>query len=71
MFEQPGPDENRTKQKEGKIFTVCAPTLLPLWLLLYWSPSLSSLSLWRKVGEESGNEVVCVNPSGKFHGIFV
>ena len=68
MFEQPVPDENRTKQKEGKFFTVCAPTLLPLWVLLNWSPSLS---LWRKVGEDSGNEVVCVHPSGKFHGIFV
>ena len=68
MLEQPGPDENGTRQKEGKFFAVCAPTLLPLWVLLHCFPSLS---LWRKVGEDSGNEVVCVHPSGQFHGIFL
>ena len=68
MLEQPGPDENGTRQKEGKIFTVCVPALPPLWVLLYWSPSLT---FWRKVGEDSGDEVVCVHPSGQFHGIFL
>ena len=63
MLEQPGPDENGTRQKEGKIFTVFVPAFL-----LHCFPSLS---LWRKVGEDSGNEVVCVHPSGQFHGIFL
>ena len=46
-------EQNKKKEK----FSVCVPTLLPLWVLLYWSPSLS---LWRKVGKESGNIEGCV-----------